>query len=316
MCYDTRAPITGTSAAQNALVINICSKCGAILFEDASRCSFCDAPLTESVRQNEFAAIAANDVETDWRVEVARRLEAYRAKRRRYLPDDSQSPLPFHEDAETQLDEEYFVVDIEEELDIPPRPARKPVPPRAPERVEISALQPELDFSASGDPRAHPQTALVPVADLRERRQAGLLDFIFLTVTYVGFLGLFRSLGGHFSFARVDAAVYAAVFMLFAALYFAIFTIFAGATPGMQLRGLYVVRLDGHPAENRQLQWRAFAYLFSGGALMLGFLWALWDEDHFTWHDRISHSYVTAALPLGQEDSFEVAPRRQTLAHK
>jgi uncharacterized RDD family membrane protein YckC len=268
------------------------------------------------VRPDEYASIAANEVETDWRVEVARRLELYRARRRRYLPDDSQSALPFHEKFEPPDEDEHFVVDLEEELDIPPWPARKTAPPGGPERVEISALQPELDFSAGGDPRAHPQTALVPVADLRERRQAGLLDFVFLTITYAGFLALFRSLGGHFSFARVDAAVYAAVFVLFSALYFAIFTIFGGATPGMQLRGLYVVRLDGHAAEQRQLQWRAFAYLLSGGALMLGFLWALWDEDHFTWHDRISHTYVTAAAPLGQEDPFEVAPRRQTLAHK
>src|SRR5271163_3160909 len=84
--------ITGTSAAQKALVINICSKCGAILFEDASRCSFCNAPLVqsaqpdESVRADEFARVpanaVANDVEPDWRLEVARRLELYRARRR------------------------------------------------------------------------------------------------------------------------------------------------------------------------------------------------------------------------------------------
>jgi uncharacterized RDD family membrane protein YckC len=309
-------PITGTSAAQNVQVINICSKCGAILFEDASRCSFCDAPLTETAQPDEFASVAAKDVEPDWHVEVARRLELYRARRRRVMPDDTQSPLPFQEESHPRTSEEFFVVDVDEELDLPPRPARKTAPPRAPERVEISPLQPEFDFSASGDPRAHPQTALIPVADLHERRQAGLLDLIFLTLAYVGFLGLFRSLGGHFYFARVDAAVYGAAFILFYALYFSIFTIFGGATPGMQLRGLYVVRLDGQLAENRQLQWRAFAYLLSGGALMLGFLWAFWDEDHFTWHDRISHTYVTSALPLGQEDSFEVGPPRQTLAHK
>src|ERR1700723_1807659 len=313
--------ITGTSAAQKALVINICSKCGAILFEDASRCSFCNAPLVESAQPEEFAPVAAagvaDDVEPDWRLEVARRLELYRARRRRYMPDDSQSPLPFHEESKPAAREEYFVVDVDEELDLPPRPVRKTAPPRAPERGEISGMQPEFDFSASGDPRAHPQTALVPVAELHERRQAGLLDFIFIALVYVGFLGLFRSLGGHFYFARVDAVVYAAAFVLFYALYFAIFTIFAGATPGMQLRGLYVVRLDGHLAENRQLLWRGFAYLLSSGALMLGFLWALWDEDRFTWHDRISHTYVTSALPLGQEDSYQVAPTpRQTLAHK
>lgn len=311
-------PITGTSAAQNVQVIHTCSKCGAILFEDTSRCSFCDAPLTEAARPDEFAAVAANDVEPDWRLEVAQRLELYRARRRRYMPDETQSPLPFREESAPSHEDEYFVVDVDEELDLPPRPARKSAPPRAPERVEISIFQPEFDFSASGDARAHPQTALIAVADLPARRNAALLDGVFLTLAYVGFLGLFRSLGGHFAFERVDAVVYLATFALFYALYFAIFTIFGGATPGMQLRGLYVVRLDGHLAESRQLLWRGFAYLLSAGALMLGFLWALWDEDHFTWHDRISHTYVTAALPLGEEESYVVGPTssQQTLAHK
>ena len=39
--------LTGTSAAQNGPVIQICSKCGALLLEDADICSFCDAPLVE-----------------------------------------------------------------------------------------------------------------------------------------------------------------------------------------------------------------------------------------------------------------------------
>ena len=68
-------------------------------------------------------------------------------------------------------------------------------------------IQPELDFSAPDD-RAHPQTALVPVATLDERRVAGALDAIFLAITGAGFLALFRSLGGEIAFEKVDAAVY------------------------------------------------------------------------------------------------------------
>ena len=47
--------------------------------------------------------------------------------------------------------------------------------PRQTERVEI-CVQPELDFSSFPDDRAHPQTALVPVASLAERRLAGDLS--------------------------------------------------------------------------------------------------------------------------------------------
>jgi hypothetical protein len=84
----------------------------------------------------------------------------------------------------------------------------------------------------------------------------------------------------------------------------------------MQLRGLTIVRLDGSLPDTKQLLWRSFGYLLSGTTLMLGFLWALWDEDRFTWQDRISHTYITAANPLAPAASFEVQPRRRTLAHK
>jgi len=294
-------------------VIHECSKCGALLFEDAVKCSFCDASLHAAPAEEEYATVPATDVEPDWRVEVARRMEIYRARRRRYLPDESQPPLPFQGDSHDDPDVRGEPAEPAEHL---VRPARKLSPPRAPDRVEISILQPELDFSAASDDHSHPQTSLVPVASLRGRREAGLLDAAFLVVSYVGFGALFHSLGGRLSFTKVDAVVFAATFFLLYTIYFSIFTFFGGATPGMLLRGLYVVRLDGRLADTRQLLWRSFGYLFSGGALMMGFLWALWDDDRFTWHDRMSHTYVTETLPLDMSDSIEVGEAQQTFAHK
>jgi len=256
----------------------------------------------------------ASETEPEWRREVARRLEIYRARRRRYSPDDSQSPLPFQAgvqslDADAELDDDPWPPAT---LPVQTRAAR----PRQPERVEISVSQPEFDFSAGAGDRAHPQTALVPVASIVERRHAGILDLIFLALSCAGFLGLFRSLGGQLSLAKVDAIVYAVIFAILYALYFSLFTVFGGATPGMQLRGLYVVRLDGSLPENRQLIWRSFGYFLSGATLLLGFLWSLWDEDHFTWHDRLSHTYVTATTPLGDSELLDAPAARQTFAHK
>jgi uncharacterized RDD family membrane protein YckC len=159
-------------------------------------------------------------------------------------------------------------------------------------------VQPELDFSSSPDDRAHPQTALVPVASLSQRRRAVALDILFVGLTCAGFLGLFRSLGGQVELDKTDAIVTGVVLYLFYALYFFLFTTLAGTTPGMQLCALSCVRLDGSLPDTRQLVCRGFGYLLSGATVFLGFLWALWDEDHFTWQDRISQTYVTAAKPL------------------
>ena len=299
-------------------MIRICSKCGALLLDDAECCSFCEVDTAQNggnQKVPEPVAVAASSAdespEPEWRAEVSRRLEQYRARRGYARPHDSQSGLPFQRPSALPDIEE-----VELELRERPRPQRPAQRNRGTDRVDI-CIQPELSFSNSPEDRARPQTALVPVATLGERRWAGFLDGLFLALTCVGFAGLFHSLGGQFTLAKTDAVIYLTVAYLFYAVYFFLFTVLAGATPGMQLLGLTVVRLDGSLPDTRQLLWRNFGYLLSAATLMLGFLWAIWDEDRFTWHDRISHTYVTSALPLGQEDSYEVAPApRQTLAHK
>jgi uncharacterized RDD family membrane protein YckC len=61
----------------------------------------------------------------------------------------------------------------------------------------------------------------------------------------------------------------------------------------MMLRRIEVLTLDGGGPSTRHLIWRSFGYLLSAAAMGLGFLWAWWDDDHLTWQDRISQTYVT-----------------------
>ena len=319
----------GPSAAQNGPVLQICPHCGAVSSSGgAGGCSFCDAPLSPKRENSESVSgvvessaaasgtasspasespVAVPSAEPEWRLEVARRMEAYRARRRRVNGDDTQAPLPFVAEAG----------DSELPPAIEPSAASRFMPrEQKTERVEIRVTQPELDFSSDEGYRMHPNSALVPAADLMERRRAGAIDAGFLILAYAGFLSLFQSLGGHLSFDKLDAAVYAATFFLFYIQYFTLFTIFGGSTPGMQLRKLSVVNADGYLASMRQLCWRSFGYALSGGTLLLGFLWSVWDEDHLTWQDRISHTYLTSAEPIAGVEPFEAASRRHTFAHK
>jgi uncharacterized RDD family membrane protein YckC len=303
-----------SSAAQNGPVIRICSKCGALLLNESARCSLCEAPLEDRSRAAEAARVGGETADPDdsgqeWRREVSRRLEEYRARRGRPQPDDSQAGLPFHSE------------EVPLEFEAPPRPRAKPVARvRQPERLEI-CIQPELDFASLPGDRAHPQNPLVPVADPAERRLAGMIDALFLAMTCGGFIALFRSLGGQINLGKVDGIISLVVVALIYAVYFSLFTTLAGATPGMQIRDLTIVRLDGTLPDTRQLAWRSFGYILSGAALMLGFLWSFWDEDHFTWHDRISQTYVTAASPVMSADAIEVPveemrSRRKMFAHR
>lgn len=304
-------------------MIRICSKCGALLVDDNRYCAFCEVPPEEDEKVLQPAGpgetSSFDDSEPEWRREVSRRLEQYRARHGRTRPDDSQSGLPFREPkraggraAEAEIGAESFT-----EGDLRARKrGRLAARQRANERVEIR-IQSELDFASGSSDRARPQTALVPVATCSERSWAGLIDGLFLGLTLAGFLGLFQSLGGQIIVDKMDAVVYLIIGFLFYVLYFSLFTTLAGATPGMQLRGLTIVRLDGSFPDTKQLVWRSFGYLLSGATLMLGFGWALWDEDRFTWQDRISQTYVTAAAPISAaEPSLNLGHARRTFAQK
>ncbi|MEM8621163.1 MAG: RDD family protein [Actinomycetota bacterium] len=70
-----------------------------------------------------------------------------------------------------------------------------------------------------------------------------------------------------------------------------------GQTWGCRIVGIKVIRADngeplgGWTALGRQL----FAGVFSAAILYLGYLWAAWDKNQETWHDKIVNSAVIKA---------------------
>jgi uncharacterized RDD family membrane protein YckC len=251
----------------------------------------------------------ASSLQPEWRREVVHRLEAYRARRRRNGRSENQTELPFNGNGDNGHDDPEYRASLRRAsrsgpvagvaaVDAAENGSAEGKRAARTERIEIPVMQPEFSFVlAPGDEEEeiHPHAPLVPVAEVRERCRAGLLDATFLALSYAGFLILFRALGGHLSIGKQEAIVYVTTFFLFYAIYFGLFTALGGTTPGMYFRGLTVVSFDGTLPAMRQLLWRSFGYALSGGTLMLGFLWSLWDEDHLTWQDRISQTYLTQA---------------------
>lgn len=306
-------------------MIQTCTQCGAVNEAHAETCCFCDARLppnkpapAATVRSAPTEGNLA--VEVDWRREVAHRLQAYRLRRRQLRPHESQPALPFSAGWAESDDSGISAADAERAEESPESEPGRAVHV---DRMEIAIIQPDLDFAGEDHPGGQRTRAgaaggapLLPVAALGERRRAGLLDAAFLLLAYGGFLALFGSLGGHFSFSKPDAAVYVVTLVLFYAQYFALFTVFGGSTPGMLVRGLRVVSFDGSAPTQRQLLWRSFGYIVSGGTAFLGFLWALWDEDHLTWQDRISQTYLTIAEGAEAGEPAVVPPDTQGRVQK
>ena len=329
------------SAAQKQPVTKTCSQCGAVLPSSVRVCQFCDSPLTTDSSSFEKApalnarANLALNVESDseskshtteentaWRGELSQRVEAYRVRRKKSTPNVAQSQLPFEaavaelpaqvalEVAETvrgsQVEQEFsFTIAIG-------RPSKKLIQEHA--RMEIDVSLPIETNAVSRDSStvdaAETHAGLYPVASMDDRRIAALVDAGCLLFAYGGFLTLFGSLGGQFTFSKLSAAVCATTLAIVYLQYFTLFTIFGGTTPGMMMRGLQVTSFSGEEPTPRQMLLRSVGYVLSAGTFFLGFFWSMWDEDELTWHDRISRTYLSSAQTFSDMEATTVAHGR------
>jgi uncharacterized RDD family membrane protein YckC len=65
-----------------------------------------------------------------------------------------------------------------------------------------------------------------------------------------------------------------------------------GRTLGMEYEQLHVVNFEGHPISVVESRLRTLGYLISLGCFGLGYLWAFFDPDRLTWHDKISKTLI------------------------
>jgi uncharacterized RDD family membrane protein YckC len=313
MLFFQSSLLTGVeaSAAQNAPVTKTCLQCGAILPSSVRVCDFCDSSFpadpssfeerSASFTQGNLALKAEPAQQGAWRGELAHRLEAYRVRRRKLARNSGQSRFPFEDSTEdSRMRASVTVAEPPpgEEFSFTIAIGRC-TPKREDTRMLIDvSLPPAADSTAPGLPSVEApaaQSRLYPVASLDERRLAVIADAACLLFAYGGFLALFGSLGGQFTLSKLSAAVYVTTFAIVYLQYFSLFTIFGGTTPGMMLRGLQVVSFSGEPPTPRQMFLRSAGYVLSAGTFFLGFLWSMWDEDALTWHDRLSHTYLSSA---------------------
>ncbi len=80
--------------------------------------------------------------------------------------------------------------------------------------------------------------------------------------------------------------------MVVAALYMTLSYVLGNGTPGMRYAGLSLCTFDGQSPTREQRCVRLVALLLSVLPAGLGVLWAIFDEDHLNWHDRLSATYL------------------------
>ncbi|HYL85723.1 MAG TPA: RDD family protein [Candidatus Angelobacter sp.] len=322
-----------------------CSQCGAVLPSDLRVCHFCDSSFSVgSSAQEELAdnltreslalqsesivetgdsassPVSANEttLEAAWRGELAQRLKAYRTRRRKHAANEDQSRFSFEEISPREPADSAVAIEeppapMEEDFAFTiaiGRASSKKTLEKSTMEIDVS-LQPDAEIRQEIAPgQTTAQAGLYPVASIDDRRIAAVIDLVCLLFAYGGFLGLFGSLGGQFTLSKLSAAVCAATFAAVYLQYFALFTIFGGTTPGMMMRGLQVVSFTGDAPTPRQMLLRSAGYVLSAGTFFLGFLWAMWDEDELTWHDRLSRTYLSAEQTMEEIEAPGAAHSR------
>jgi uncharacterized RDD family membrane protein YckC len=302
-------------------------------------CNFCESSFSADISSSEESSASRTrenlapsvdpgrntlkreqEQDAAWRRELAQRLEAYRTRRRKLTPNVAQSRFSFTEpSAKTPPGTSVAVgeppASKEEDFSFTiaiGRPSKKRVLEESRMVIDVS-LPPDAETRAPSNPETKETTSdvgLYPVASIDDRRLAAVVDLFCLLFAYGGFLMLFGSLGGEFTLSKLSAAVYTTTFAIVYLQYFTLFTIFGGTTPGMMMRNLQVTSFSGEPPTPRQMLLRSGGYMLSAGAFFLGFLWAMWDEDELTWHDRLSHTYLSPAQTFADIETSSVAHGR------
>ena len=154
----------------------------------------------------------------------------------------------------------------------------------------MAELQTPLEFP--GQPPS-PEFATPAVAPFRTRVLGHCLDLAWILAALLVFGAAFQLLAGEVVYNRFLLAAGLAVGFGVALLYGAIFLYLAGATPAMKYLGLQLVNFDGLPASRPERLWRFLGAVASAGSFLLGFVWAAVDEERFSWHDRISRTFLT-----------------------
>jgi uncharacterized RDD family membrane protein YckC len=136
------------------------------------------------------------------------------------------------------------------------------------------------------------ETPLLEVAPFGLRSMAALVDGALILGT---FLAVAAMVAGRLkSMPPMKEAELISVLALMAitVLYHALFFTLAEGTPGMKYAGVSLCTFDDELPTRAQKRSRLAALLLSLLPVGLGVAWAIFDEEHLSWHDRLSRTYL------------------------
>ncbi len=156
--------------------------------------------------------------------------------------------------------------------------------------IRLDAPTPEHVARAAAA-RAAAEEAPIRPAALEDRIMAALVDGALSFAGFLIFVFVFSSCTAHPPSGRTALVAGFLAFLGSFVAYQWLFFRFGESTPGMMYAGIALCTLNDDNPTRPAMQRRVGALLLSALPLGLGLLWAVFDEDHLGWHDRISGTY-------------------------
>ena len=176
------------------------------------------------------------------------------------------------------------------------------------ERIEIDLNQGTLPFDSFEENHATSPEELIrnglAAASIPQRIRAGAIDGLFVTSCFLFFLLIILFIPEFKLLTKPSLLALVTVWVILFVSYHYLFTTLGGRTLGMEFEKLQVVNFDGQPISVEESRLRTLGYLISLGCFGLGYLWAVFDPDRLTWHDKISKTLIIEreGLPSASSD--------------
>lgn len=126
------------------------------------------------------------------------------------------------------------------------------------------------------------------LAGLSARLAALIIDMILVVLLLLLLLFVLSYFGGDGSASFVQAIGFA----IPVAYHWYFWTRRDGQTPGKFALSIRVIKADGAPLGDTDAVIRAIGYNVSSIFCGLGYLWAIFDKNNQTWHDKLARTYV------------------------
>lgn len=128
-------------------------------------------------------------------------------------------------------------------------------------------------------------------ACLEDRTMAAVVDLALVTAAFLIFVLAFAACASHLPTGRPALIGMAVSYLAIALGYQLLFFAYAESTPGMRYARIALCTFDDENPTRKAMRVRVAAMLLSLCPVGLGCAWVFFDEDHLSWHDRITRSY-------------------------